>query len=551
MSGACFSHANPTPVVRPTLALTSPDALALIDLAPDEPASSPDFVEYLSGNKMPPGAEPFAHCYSGHQFGVYSLQLGDGAAIYLGEVVNSCGVRWDVQLKGAGRTHYSRSADGRKVLRSSLRELLGSEAMHALGIPTTRAAALIMSDTLVARDIHYDGHVIHERASVLTRLAPSFLRFGSFEICRESGPSPGQHEALLAPLLEHVIGLIGLPRASGKAADKEAVRAKAFGELVRSTARLAAAWMCVGFCHGVLNTDNMSVLGLTLDYGPFGFLETYDPDYVCNTTDKAGMYAFHKQPEACKWNCERLAEALEPLIPRAQTQPHLEAFDDVYFEAFASTMRAKLGLKASEAADNELLSSLLDVMERTGADWTVSFRALCHVPLSSASGTGDAAALAPTVEGLVECCATPQQLAAMAMGHSMELGAHSAAPEDVARSEALRHKAEELGRAPASVKRAHDVAHWTAWLQRYVQRLGREDSARDEGAWRAAMKLANPRVVLRNWIALEAIDAAERGDLGTVERVLGVVTRPYEEAADADGERYALPASTIEGRCLS
>ena len=254
ISGACFSTARPTPLANPFIVVSIPSALALIDLPADEPRTNPNFVDYVSGGALPPGSEPISHCYAGYQFGTFAGQLGDGAAISLGEVVNKRGERWDVQLKGAGRTHYSRTADGRKVLRSSLRELLASEAMHALGIPTTRAAALAASSsTLVARDIHYNGDVIHEKASVLMRLAPSFLRFGSFEIAKAGGPSPGQH-VLVGKLVDHTCKLLGVKG-----------RAAAFGEMVVRTASLAAAWMSVGFCHSVLNTDNMSVLGLTLD----------------------------------------------------------------------------------------------------------------------------------------------------------------------------------------------------------------------------------------------------------------------------------------------
>ena len=254
VSGSCFSTATPTPIEKPFVVVSVPDALALIDLPPDESRDNPRFVDYASGGAIPPGSKPTAHCYCGYQFGVFSGQLGDGAAISLGDVINTRGERWEVQLKGAGRTHYSRQADGRKVLRSSLRELLASEAVHALGIPSTRAAALTASsETLVARDVDYNGRIIHEKASVLTRLAPSFLRFGSFEITIPGGPSVGQF-VLVEKLLDHTCKLLGVKG-----------RAAAFGEMVARTARLVAEWMCVGFCHGVLNTDNMSVLGLTLD----------------------------------------------------------------------------------------------------------------------------------------------------------------------------------------------------------------------------------------------------------------------------------------------
>lgn len=551
VSGACLSHASPSPVDRPSLIVAVPSALELIDLPPDDATTRPQLVECLSGNQLPMGAMPTAQCYCGHQFGVFAGQLGDGAAISLGGVLNSRGDRWEVQLKGAGTTHYSRKADGRKVLRSSLRELLASENAHALGIPTTRAAALVTSDTFVARDINYDGHAIKERASILTRLAPSFLRFGSFEICDpRGGPSPGD-VPLLETLLDHTAAQLGKSPKSDAAADVAASRLDTFGEMVERTARLVASWMCFGFCHGVLNTDNMSVLGMTLDYGPYGFMETYDPEYVCNASDQHGMYAYHRQPEVCRWNCERLADALAPVVPTALTKPLLARFDDVYFASFSERMLAKLGIAAVADGDDDLLQGLLGAMQRTGADWTASFRALCDIALPPFRKGREALALAPTVERIVECCASPQQLAASAMQKSLELGAASAEPADAAKSEALRRHAEELSRAPASVKRTHDVALWSAWLARYAERLLKEEAAKDEAVWRRRMRSTNPRVVLRNWIAQEAIDAASSGDIDVVRKVLDAVTRPYDEANDEDGERYALPLGTVEGRCVS
>lgn len=309
--GVCFSRAKPTPLEDPQLVITSASALELLGLNPEEATRRDDFAAFFSGNQPLPGSEPAAHCYCGHQFGMFSGQLGDGATMYLGEVLNTAGERWEVQFKGAGKTHYSRSADGRKVLRSSLREFLCSEANHALGVPTTRAGTLVTSDTRVPRDIHYNGNVTLERASVVLRIAHSFLRFGSFEICRptdavtgRAGPSVGKH-AILEKLLDRVTALLAAERAAASATEPPAAPYSAsaalqtlastiaephgpaadvvarqrqwlgtFAEIVLRTARLVAHWQCVGFCHGVLNTDNMSVLGLTIDYGPFGFMDT-------------------------------------------------------------------------------------------------------------------------------------------------------------------------------------------------------------------------------------------------------------------------------------
>lgn len=297
--------------------------------------------------------------------------------------------------------------------------------------------------------------------------------------------------------------------------------------------------------------------------GPFGFMETYDPEYVSNTSDKAGQYAFAQQPEACKWNCQKLAEALSPVVPMAQLQPYLDRFDDLYFAAFSQRMLAKLGLQTTAADDDALLQDLLEVMQQTGADWTVTFRAFCNVPTNALPNAEDdaniAAALRPTIDRIVECCASPQQLATIHMQRSLEVGAASAAPVEAERSEQLRRRAEELGRAPPAAKQEHDVARWGVWLRTYVRRLQRE-KIDDAAAWRSRMRSVNPRVVLRNWVAQEAIEAAEAGDTDVVERVLRAITHPFDESADealgmrgapTDDERYALPSAAVEGRCVS
>ena len=267
VSGACFSHAVPTPIANPTLVAASDDVIRTLGIAPTE-LSRADFAAHFCGNELLRGSEPAAHCYCGHQFGQFAGQLGDGATMYLGELLNPAGERWEIQLKGGGRTHYSRSADGRKVLRSSLREFLCSEANAALGLPTTRAATLVTSDTRVERDVHYTGEPIMERASVVMRVARSFIRFGSFQICLpedsvtgRAGPSHGMPESkVLGPLIDHVADLLGVPQQQQQQQQQQR-RLLAFGEVVRRTAALVAGWQCVGFCHGVLNTDNLSVLG--------------------------------------------------------------------------------------------------------------------------------------------------------------------------------------------------------------------------------------------------------------------------------------------------
>eukprot|EP00899_Mesostigma_viride_P006229 jgi/Mesvir1/15607/Mv03215-RA.1 len=383
---ACFSRVEPAPLENPKLVAASSPALQLIDM--DGLESSEEFVEVMAGNKILPGSEPASHCYCGHQFGVFAGQLGDGAAIYLGEVINRRGERWEIQLKGAGKTPYSRDADGRKVLRSSIREFLASEALNTLGIPTTRAGSIITSDTRVKRDPLYNGNVVHERASVVLRIAPTFLRFGSFEIFKPTdpltgrrGPSVGLEAEMLPRMLDHIIRSYFSEQSWSKLEDPIARYLAFFEEVVHRTARLVAMWQSVGFCHGVLNTDNMSILGLTLDYGPYGFLDTYNPNFIPNGSDKEGRYDFKGQPAICRWNCLKFAEALRGVLPLDATRPILEGYDTVYAREYLSLMRRKLGLlravtQAEEQRDRELVTELLRTMEKTAADFTNTFRLL-------------------------------------------------------------------------------------------------------------------------------------------------------------------------------
>ena len=304
--GAVFSRLEPTPIKDPVVVVASAPALELLGLDAATQLARPDAAAYLCGNKLLPGAEPAAHCYCGHQFGAFSGQLGDGAAMYMGEVINAAGERWELQLKGAGLTPYSRTADGRKVLRSSIREFLASEHMAALGVPTTRSGSCVTSSTLVVRDIFYTGEPIRERATVITRVAPTFLRFGSFEVVKlrdpltgRAGPSFGQ-TGLLDTLLDFTQKTYFpecAPSGGGDAAasDPGAAYIAMFGEIVRRTARLVAHWQAVGFCHGVLNTDNMSVVGVTLDYGPYQFMDRFQSGFVCNNSDNDGRYAYDAQ----------------------------------------------------------------------------------------------------------------------------------------------------------------------------------------------------------------------------------------------------------------
>lgn len=298
--------------------------------------------------------------------------------MYLGEVINrKTGQRHEIQYKGAGKTPYSRAGDGRKVLRSSIREFLISEAMHALGVPTTRAATIITSDSRVERDIRYNGNPKMERCTVITRIAPTFLRFGSFEIFKakdattgRAGPSTGLELEMLPQMLDFTAECYfnDIWNANGGKAGQIRTWLDMFKEIVSRTSRLVAKWQSLGFAHGVLNTDNMSIIGLTIDYGPFGFLDRYDPHFICNASDDQGRYDFKSQPDICKWNCRKLAEAWSAVVPMEDMLKEIETFDVQYSCEYTHLMKRKLGLvNASDVNDDQLIKSLLSTMEKSAA----------------------------------------------------------------------------------------------------------------------------------------------------------------------------------------
>ena len=326
----------------------------------------------LIGNSFLPGTRPLASVYSGHQFGFWAGQLGDGRALLLGDLPNRQGQRLEVQLKGAGRTPYSRSGDGRAVLRSSIREFLCSEAMHALGIPTSRALCITGSDAPVYREQV-------ETAAVVTRVAPSFIRFGHFEhfsVQKQSADAPTHHELRLladAVITQHY------PECLSSAAFPGNPYAALMLTVSERTARLMAQWQAVGFCHGVMNTDNMSILGLTLDYGPFQFLDAYDPEHICNHSDTEGRYAFRKQPHIAYWNLFCLGQALLPLVGEPDTVvAAVEAYKSAFPAALQKNMRAKLGLTDEQLEDLDLIETLLKLLAQDRVDYTIFWRRLSH-----------------------------------------------------------------------------------------------------------------------------------------------------------------------------
>uniref|UniRef100_UPI0037E8CEDE selenoprotein O2 n=1 Tax=Semicossyphus pulcher TaxID=241346 RepID=UPI0037E8CEDE len=580
---ACFSRIRALqPLVRPIFVAQSQSALSLLSVSIQDVLSNPLGPEYLSGSRLLPGSEPAAHCYSGHQFGLFAGQLGDGAVMYLGEVESERHGRWEIQVKGAGVTPYSRDGDGRKVLRSSIREFLCSEAMFALGIPTTRAASLVTSDLYVTRDPLNNGRRVSERCSAVLRLAPSFIRFGSFEIflgrddfSGMQGPSARRHD-IRAQLLDYVIETFYpcILKSHSKRRDRNMAF---FREVMLRTAKLVAQWQCVGFCHGVLNTDNMSILGLTLDYGPFGFMDRFDPDFVCNASDKRGRYSYQAQPSACRWNLARLAEALGSELNSAEAGAILDEFMPTYEAFYLGIMRKKLGLvRKEEEADSELISDLLSLMHNTGADFTNTFRLLSRVPWPE-EGDNERAAVGPVVDLILEQCASIEELKVankptmqdgeLAMILSMSQ-TNPAMFGIVADSPGVSQQLVRMGRLKELLDTDQDELKekqrddWIRWVSRYRRRLARMcDGTGDLSLIKeerlTVMNSTNPHVVLRNYIAQNAIQAAEKGDFSEVNRVLQVLEKPYSDACGLetlDGPTVAYdrkPPAWAQKMCIT
>ncbi|XP_068086763.1 protein adenylyltransferase SelO isoform X2 [Anabrus simplex] len=374
VQNAVFSEVSPTPL-REGLKLVAYSKDALVNILDMDPSitETQEFVEFIAGARVLDSSIPLAHRYGGHQFGVWAMQLGDGRAHLLGEYINRKGEHWELQLKGSGMTPYSRSGDGRAVLRSSIREFLCSEAMYYLGIPTSRAAAVVVSRDPVERDQFYNGFPQQERAAIVLRLAPSWFRFGSLEILAR------QHEIeTLRQLVDYIIQE-HYPYIEGK---NKYLRL--FAEVAHKTVDLAVMWQCVGFTHGVLNTDNMSLLNVTIDYGPFGFVEAYHPRFVPNSSDGEGRYCYSKQIEVVLWNLEKLVQALSPLLEEVDRGELLEIYYSL--EGYANFklsqgFRRKLGLTKDMPGDMQLVDKLLRLMELTETDFTMVFRQLGEVSL--------------------------------------------------------------------------------------------------------------------------------------------------------------------------
>ncbi len=486
VSDCLWSSVQPTPVKNPQLLAYSADVAQMLGLNATS-MQTPELIHTLGGNAVLAGMVTYATRYGGHQFGNWAGQLGDGRAIYLGELLHA-EQRFELQLKGAGETPYSRRADGRAVLRSSLREFLCSEAMHYLGAPTTRALSLVTTGDGVVRDMFYDGNQQIEPGAIVCRVAPSFTRFGHFELLASRNEL-----GLLAQLVRFTIdrdfadwrAQSGLDMSSQPLS--EAVISAWFSEICRRTAVMVAHWMRVGFVHGVMNTDNMSILGLTIDYGPYGWVDNFDPGWTPNTTDAQGRrYCFGRQPDIARWNLERLADALATLLPNSQgLAVGLTHYDQVYGASLTTSLSHKFGWDAWQEADGELVNRVFELMTRAEVDMTLFFNLLAEIDI-----------------------------------HAPQL--------DLLKPAFYLEKSLDQYRAA-----------FTSWLTDYATRI--KASTLTPSARLTHMAAANPIYVLRNYMAQEAIDLATQGDMSRLHTLLNLLQQPYTLQAGMDEFRQKRP----------
>ncbi|WP_299338890.1 YdiU family protein [uncultured Psychroserpens sp.] len=467
VKGACFSYVLPKQTKAPEVLHVSLEMAEALGISESDIASEM-FTKIFTGNKVLPNTKPYAICYGGHQFGQWAGQLGDGRAINLFEVEHK-GQQWTVQLKGAGETPYSRSADGLAVLRSSIREYLCSEAMHYLGIPTTRALSLALSGDEVLRDMLYDGNSAYEKGAIVSRISPSFLRFGNYEILA-SRQDHKTLKTLVDYTIKHHFEHLGKP-------SKETY-INFFAEVAERTLDMIIHWQRVGFVHGVMNTDNMSVLGLTIDYGPYGWLEGFDFGWTPNTTDSQHKrYRYGNQPNIGLWNLYQLANTLYPLIEDPKPlEAILEQYKTDFEKKSLDMMRSKLGLLQKDDKDNLLIETLEDTLLLSETDMTIFFRNLGKFK------KGDAKKGLEIVKDAFY------------------------APNEV----------------------SSDIAQqWRDWFERYDFRLDKElltDLERQ-----SKMNAVNPKYVLRNYMAQLAIDDANKGDYKLIDELFQLLKQPYAE----------------------
>lgn len=491
VQAACYSRVTPRQPSNPEFIAVSDPCAQLLGL-PTEYVGSREFLEVFSGKTVLPEMDPHSMCYGGHQFGNWAGQLGDGRAIILGELVDDSGNLHALQLKGSGSTPYSRFADGLAVLRSSLREFVCSEAMAHLGVPTTRALSLIRTGDDVVRDILYDGNAAEEPGAIVCRVAPSFLRFGNFEILTAQ-----QNTDLLKRLADYVIAEF-FTELAGLSGPEKYVRW--FDEVCRSTAVMINDWMRVGFVHGVMNTDNMSILSLTIDYGPYGWLEGFDPNWTPNTTDAATRrYRYGQQPAIAQWNLIQLANAIYPLIEDVKPlEQSIRSFKTSYEQLWFDTINTKLGLAIDGTHSAQLVSALEPTLQLTETDFTLFFRCL--------------SSLSP----------------------------------DVIEAEEVRWSLiEDCFYAPEISNEAQNA--WNAWLLDYTRLIKRQN--RDHSTRVKTMNAVNPLYVPRNYLAQLAIDDATQGDYQFLHEWMDVLECPYtyQQGKDRFAEKRPEWARTRVG----
>jgi len=477
VSGFMHSLVAPTRVGQPQLLAVSADLAGQLGFSSGF-CRSEAFLQCMAGNQLFPGSRPYATRYGGHQFGQWAGQLGDGRAINLGEVIDGKGQSQCLQLKGAGPTPYSRGADGRAVLRSSLREFLCSEAMHFLGIPTTRALSLVITGDSVLRDMFYDGNPEEEPGAIVCRVAPTFTRFGHFQLCAMRGELE-----LLQDLIDFTIAADFpelLARHASAGLDKSELYANWFAEICNRTRLMLLGWMRTGFVHGVLNTDNMSIIGQTIDYGPYGWLDNFDPQWTPNTTD-AGMrrYSFGQQPAVVQWNLYQLANALLPVIGNREfLEAELSRFASLHEREWRQMMLAKLGLlPSSEREDEDLLEGLMQLLVAQETDFTLFFRRLAD----------------------------------------FDHRRHDLLLADVVRDAIYEQTAYD----------DEQQRRINAWAKRYAASLEQQGS--DWEQRRARMNAINPCFLLRNYLTQQAVEKVGEGDSQLLHDLHEALQRPYDE----------------------
>ena len=465
---ACFSFAQAKRPSAPSLLHVSKEMLSNLGLT-EEDAQSDEFKEIFSGTKTIDGTRPYAMCYGGHQFGHWAGQLGDGRAINLTEILHN-DRRWALQLKGAGPTPYSRGADGFAVLRSSIREHLCSEAMFHLGVPTTRSLSLMLSGDEVLRDMMYDGNSAYEPGAIVCRTAESFIRFGNFQILA-SRKDYANLKVLTDYTIKHFFPGIEVGTKAGYL--------DFFKEVTDRTLKMVIEWQRVGFVHGVMNTDNMSILGLTIDYGPYGWLENYDPQWTPNTTDRTNRrYRYGNQPSVALWNLFQLANALYPIIEEIKPlEEILDRYKADFSELFVGMMRKKMGLAIVNHTDVEMIDSLVQLFALSETDMTIFYRLLAKVLKTDS------------------------------------------AEQALAKVNQAFYEIDEIEKTHKSL--------WVNWFENYIERLqeeGDKDTIRQE-----KMNRVNPKYVLRNYMAQLAIEAAEKSDYRLIDELHLLLKQPYAE----------------------